>query len=67
MKNKAIDANASPNNSERFGKVGEVKVKSLKEITGASAEDIRKAIEVIGFDRVKVEEYLINSRSHSNN
>lgn len=34
------------------------KSQSLQEKTGASAEEIRKAIEKIGFDRAKVEEYL---------
>ena len=36
---------------------------SIKEKTGATAEEIRKAVEVVGFDRAKVEEY-IKSHSH---
>lgn len=39
------------------------KEQSLQDKTGASAEQIRKAMEKVGFDREKVEEYLIkNSR-----
>ena len=39
------------------------KTEGIKEKTGATAEQIRKAVEVVGFDRAKVEEY-IKSHSH---
>jgi hypothetical protein len=35
------------------------KVQSLQDKIGATALQIREAIEVVGFDRVKVEQYLI--------
>ena len=34
------------------------KVLSLKDKIGATAEQIRRAIEIVGFDRDKVEQYL---------
>ena len=62
MKNKGTNVNPGINNNERFNEVAEVKGQSIQELTGASAEEIRKAIEKIGFDRAKVEEYLKNNR-----
>ena len=34
------------------------KMQSLQDKTGATAEQIRKAMEKVGFDRDKVEQYL---------
>jgi hypothetical protein len=34
------------------------KMQSLQDKTGATAEQIRKAMEKVGFDREKVEQYL---------
>ncbi len=39
-----------------------IKVQSLQDKTGATAEQIRRAIEILGFDRDKVEQYLLGSR-----
>ena len=36
------------------------KSQSLKDKTGATAKQIRQAIEKLGFDRNKVEQYLLN-------
>lgn len=44
------------------GEIKKEKTQSLQEKTGASAEEIRKAIELLGFDRAKVEEYLIKRK-----
>jgi hypothetical protein len=40
-------------------------VQGIREKTGASAEEIRKAVEVVGFDRAKVEEYIESHRHQS--
>lgn len=39
-----------------------IKAQSLQEKTGATAEQIRRAIELLGFDREKVEQYLLGKR-----
>ena len=36
------------------------KVQSLQDKTGATARQIRQAIEKLGFDREKVEQFLMN-------
>lgn len=52
--------NINPRHHHNFyqGDIKKEKSQSLQEKIGASAEEIRKAIEQVGFDRVKVEEYL---------
>ena len=42
------------------------KVQSLQDKTGATAQEIREAIEKVGFDREKVEQYLIKSNPGRN-
>ncbi len=39
-----------------------IKAQSLQDKTGATAEQIRRAIEILGFDREKVEQYLLGKR-----
>ncbi len=39
-----------------------IKAQSLQDKTGATAEQIRRAIELLGFDREKVERYLLEKR-----
>lgn len=39
-----------------------IKAQSLQDKTGATAEQIRRAIELLGFDREKVEQYLLGKR-----
>jgi sulfopyruvate decarboxylase TPP-binding subunit len=39
-----------------------IKAQSLQDKTGATAEQIRRAIELLGFDREKVEQYLVGKR-----
>ncbi|MEO5998676.1 MAG: hypothetical protein ABIN89_18075 [Chitinophagaceae bacterium] len=38
---------------------------SLQEKTGATAKQIRKAMEQVGFDRDKVEQYLLRNNKHA--
>ena len=42
------------------------KMQSLKDKTGATAQEIREAIEKLGFDREKVEEYLLKKKVRNN-
>ena len=40
-----------------------IKCQSLQDKTGATAEQIRQAIEVVGFDRDKVEQHILGTRA----
>ncbi len=42
-----------------------IKAQSLQEKTGATAEQIRRAIEIIGFDRNKVEQYILEAHKYN--
>ena len=54
------------NTSRARGNANEInKVQTLQDKTGATAKQIRKAIEQVGFDRDKVEQFLLRNKKQT--